>query len=133
MGGLLIDTDSACIGANDKPIKGLYAAGEVGLTDMDVSENSGISPKSSHFHRVFHYKPSILGYPYFRKHPYGWGQLFTLFDYIPSLKPTVRPLKMMVFQEESPDFQWSTFRCELLVSGRVCFWSTPHPGCNRQQ
>ena len=29
MGGLLIDTDSACIGANDKPIKGLYAAGEV--------------------------------------------------------------------------------------------------------
>ncbi|CAK9029256.1 unnamed protein product [Durusdinium trenchii] len=29
MGGLLIDTDSACIGANNKPIPGLYAAGEV--------------------------------------------------------------------------------------------------------
>ena len=38
---------------------------------MGVSKNSGFSPKSSIFNRVFHYKPSILGYPYFRKHPYG--------------------------------------------------------------
>ena len=36
---------------------------------MGVSENGG-TPKSSHFNRVFHYKPSILGYPYFWKHPY---------------------------------------------------------------
>ena len=36
---------------------------------MDVSKNRG-TPKSSHFNRVFHYKPSILGYPYFWKHPY---------------------------------------------------------------
>ena len=35
---------------------------------MDVSENSG-TPKIIHFNRVFHYKPSILGYPYFWKHP----------------------------------------------------------------
>ena len=35
---------------------------------MDVSKNSG-TPKSSIFNRVFHYKPSILGYHYFRKHP----------------------------------------------------------------
>ena len=36
---------------------------------MDVSENSGIyPPKSSSFNRVFHYKPSILGHPYFWKH-----------------------------------------------------------------
>ena len=35
---------------------------------MDVSENSG-APKSSILIGVFHYKPSILGYPYFRKHP----------------------------------------------------------------
>ena len=41
--------------------------------DMGVSENGGI-PKSSHVNRVFHYKPSILGYPYFRKHP----DMFTL-------------------------------------------------------
>ena len=35
---------------------------------MDVSENRG-TPKIIHFNRVFHYKPSILGYPYFWKHP----------------------------------------------------------------
>ena len=35
---------------------------------MQVSENSG-TPKSS-INRVFHYKSSILGYPYFWKHPY---------------------------------------------------------------
>ena len=37
--------------------------------DMGVSGNSG-TPQIIHFNRVFHYKPSILGYPYFRKHPY---------------------------------------------------------------
>lgn len=35
---------------------------------MDVSENIG-TPESSHFDRVFDYKPYILGYPYFWKHP----------------------------------------------------------------
>ena len=36
---------------------------------MDVSENSG-TPKSPILIRVFHYKPSILGYPYFWRYPY---------------------------------------------------------------
>ena len=36
---------------------------------MDVSKNGG-TPKSSILIRVFHYKPSILGSPYFWKHPY---------------------------------------------------------------
>ena len=36
---------------------------------MDVSENSG-TPKSSILIGVFQYKPSILGYHYFWKHPY---------------------------------------------------------------
>ena len=36
---------------------------------MDVSENYGY-PQIIHFNRVFHYKPSILGYRYFWKHPY---------------------------------------------------------------
>ena len=35
---------------------------------MGVSWNGG-TPKSSIFNRLFHYKPYILGYPYFRKHP----------------------------------------------------------------
>ena len=39
---------------------------------MDVSENSGFSPQIIHFNRVFHYKPSILGYHYFWKHLYGY-------------------------------------------------------------
>ncbi len=28
-------------------------------------KNRGVSPQIIHFNRVFHYKPSILGYPYF--------------------------------------------------------------------
>ena len=35
---------------------------------MAVSENRGY-PQIIHFNRVFHYKSSILGYPYFWKHP----------------------------------------------------------------
>ena len=38
---------------------------------MDVSENRGFPPNHPLKNRVFHYKPSILGYPYFRKHPYN--------------------------------------------------------------
>ena len=38
--------------------------------NTDVSENSGFSLQILHFDKVFHYKPSILGYPYFWKHPY---------------------------------------------------------------
>ena len=29
-------------------------------------------PQIIHFNRVFHYKPSILGYPYFWKHPHPY-------------------------------------------------------------
>ena len=35
---------------------------------MDVSENGGY-PQIMNFNKVFHYKPSILGSPYFWKHP----------------------------------------------------------------
>ena len=48
--------------------------------DMDVSLNGG-TPKSSIKNRVFHYKPSILGYPYYWKHPYNnlyFSELFQL-------------------------------------------------------
>ena len=36
---------------------------------MGVRKNNGT--QIIHFNRVFHYKPSILGYPYFWKHPNG--------------------------------------------------------------
>ena len=40
-----------------------------GYPKMGVSKYRGGPPKSSIFIGVFHYKPSILGYPYFWKHP----------------------------------------------------------------
>ena len=39
---------------------------------MGVSLDGG-THQVINFNRVFHYKPSILGYPYLRKHPYGNG------------------------------------------------------------
>ena len=36
---------------------------------MGVSKNRG-TPQIINFNMGFHYKPSILGYPYFWKHPY---------------------------------------------------------------
>ena len=42
--------------------------------DMGVSKNND-TPQISHSHRVFHYKPSILRYPYFWKHPYSISSL----------------------------------------------------------
>ena len=51
--------------------KGMEISG--GQTHMGVSKNSGFSPQIIHFNRVFHYKPSILGYPYFwRNYPYQY-------------------------------------------------------------
>ena len=42
-----------------------------GGTSIWVFPKIGVVPPNHPFvHRVFHYKPSILGYPYFWKHPY---------------------------------------------------------------
>ena len=46
------------------------------LDYMDVSENSG-TPKSSILIGFFHYKPSILGYPYFWGNIHIWTLLFS--------------------------------------------------------
>ena len=40
----------------------------IDIYDMGVSKNRG-TPQIMNFNRVFPYKPSILGYPYFWKHP----------------------------------------------------------------
>ena len=34
-----------------------------------------VPPNHPFIHRVFHYKPSILGYPYFWKHPFCFNHL----------------------------------------------------------
>ncbi len=49
-------------------------ANSASIVYMGVSKNHG-TPKIIHFNRVFHYKLSILGYPYFWKHPYRFSQL----------------------------------------------------------
>ena len=57
-------------------------------------------PQIIHFNRVFHSKPSILVYPYFRKHPYwpltnlpfGMGKPSTMF----TLKPPWLKLRTLV-------------------------------------
>ena len=47
---------------------------------MGVSKNTG-NPQIIHFNRVFHYKPSILGYHYFWKHPYDVFICFPIFSF----------------------------------------------------
>ena len=51
-----------------KNVKGTLNKNHLNL--LGVSKNSGNYPQIIHFNWVFHYKPSILGYPYFWKHPY---------------------------------------------------------------
>ena len=40
-----------------------------------------VYPQIIHFNRVFHYKPSILGYPYFWKHPLTCQVVFQVLGY----------------------------------------------------
>ncbi len=39
-------------------------------SDLGVEPKIWETPQIMNFHRVFHYKPSILGYHYFWKHPF---------------------------------------------------------------
>ena len=48
--------------------------------DMGVSKNN-VTPMNIHFKRVFHYKPSFLGLPYFWKHPHKPIHGFMVYPY----------------------------------------------------
>ena len=48
---------------------GVFSWEDVIVCNIWVFPKIGI-PQIVHFNRVFHHKPSILGYPYFWKHPY---------------------------------------------------------------
>ena len=50
-----------------------------------------VPPESSIFNRGFHYKPSILGYPYFWKHPYLDTKPATFFSLRKSFNPKTSP------------------------------------------
>ena len=56
-----------------------------------VSKNRG-TPQIIHFNRVFHYKPSILGYHYFWKHPYVFSIVLGIHIF-PILFVPIFPLK----------------------------------------
>ena len=83
---------------------------------MDVSENSGFPPKSSILIGVFHYKPSILGYPCLWKHPscrsiyqsivpWAWKRGKLVIHHIPGTRrSSISPLKTMVY----PNFHVTT-------------------------
>ena len=69
--------------------------GSLNGTYTDVSESSGFSPQIIHFNRVFHYQPSILGYPYFWKHPYWRNQ--TIQQYCMAIVSNLLPEHCIVF------------------------------------
>ena len=61
----------------DHQVLSLYPTGDKLINPMvgaymGVSLNGGFSPQIIHFNGVFHHKPSILGYHYFRKPPYTY-------------------------------------------------------------
>ena len=50
-------------------------------------------PQIIHFNRVFHYKPSILGYPYFWNHPYIAGDLQNICPITAVIQLEIGPIK----------------------------------------
>ena len=78
---------------------------------MGVSKNSGFPPKSSMLMRVFHYKPSILGYPYFWKHLYGTNQKnpvsWQTFDW---KEKKWKKMRKWRFQNQAPQFHSPGFK-----------------------
>ena len=53
----------------------------VGVFHVGVSKNRGTSKSSILKNRIFHYKPSIVGYPYFLEKPmYMYEFLVFLFE-----------------------------------------------------
>ena len=73
-------------------------------------------PQIIHFNRVFHYKPSILGYPSFWKHPY---------------EP-----KYAVFDRRSKRLSFSRWINTTQLGGWTCFWSlktSTWPFCHKSQ
>ena len=55
-------------------------------------------PQIIHFNRDFHYKPSILGYPYFRKHPFSEGNIM---NHQPTILQPPQSSHQLVIQSQS--------------------------------
>ena len=79
------------------------------MTYMGV-EPKIMVPQIIHFNRVFHYEPSILGYPYFWKHPYtNWYFFFWLTEWL--IKLLIE--RILVTDKE---FVWSMFQNSRMFS-----------------
>ena len=90
-----------------------------------------VPPNHHILNRVFHYKPSILGYPYFRKHPYDvfFPKESSLVGYLFCNKfPGRYMLCLMIFVRGVS--WWYFFRAN--HQGFV-HWSTEKEGCALQK
>ncbi len=79
-------------------------------------------PQIIQFNRVFHYKPSILGYPYFWKHPYRCVRFFPQYSLQKSPYKNIPFLCVSFSQWLKPGVSSITFtlpRQSSKLSGRV--------------
>ena len=65
-------------------------------------------PQIINYHRVFPYKPSILGYPYYWKHPY--------------IGDIIRYNKAMIYKEPYEPIRIINGSCQTLLTYDVFFW-----------
>ena len=71
-----------------------------------VFPNIMVPPQIIHFNRVFHYKPSILGYPYFWKHPSRSGWWFQIcFIFTPNLGEMIH-FDLRIFFKKRVETKW---------------------------
>ena len=61
-----------------------------------------VYPQIIHFNRDFHYKPSILGYPYFWKHPFG----YRIAPLPPPIRRGVYPLPTTPSRSDGEHTRW---------------------------
>ena len=101
---------------------------------IGVSKNRGVSPQIIQFNRVFHYKPSILGYPIFRnthiytKFPHAWLVINLLKHvvfvsrkrmidvYVPSIIYHIVHNKNLSFNGDIPSYDSPSRTCRISTS-----------------
>ena len=97
---------------------------------MGVSKYRGGPPKSSHFTRVFHYKPSILRFStYFWKHPYISIRYTDFSHFLPrlvyiSLHFKTRYLYVDFQPSDFPRLFWSVSRCGIWLGLLMVVWAS---------
>ena len=96
---------------------------------MGVSKNRG-TPKSSILIRVFHYKPSILGYPCFWKHPHDF-LIEVQRDQLCLAKPPFCSWIDTFCLRQGIDTRIVTSSSSAPTCQRFSIWSLPAVSCNQ--